>query len=445
MNILYLYNSTQTYTANVFEHISGFQKYSRHRSFFAHQDQYSKQHVDFSIFDAVVIHYTIRLPFDQIAAQNVASLSEYKGIKALFIQDEYDHPHRVWDWIRRLGIQLVFTVVPQDGISRIYPPQEFPGVRFVSVLTGYVPEDLPLDSYQPPSQRQLIVGYRGRPLPIRYGDLGREKVGIGMLVANYCESEEITHDIEWTEEARIYGPKWYEFMSSCRSMLGSESGSNVFDWDGTLAAKIQDFRARNPHASDDDVYAALLQSLEVPGLMNQVSPRIFEAIASRTVLVLFEGGYSGVVTPGLHFIPLKKDGSNLEEVFRLLADGRHVNAMAERAYKDIIASGKYSYQSFVRMVDENIELSLRALEHQITTVAPSRRDIGHIDQPTHITTSPIRAIPPQLSIDTVIHTICGSHGSKDLARRLAIYSWWKLPEAMRIFLKPRLKRLLGKG
>jgi hypothetical protein len=436
MNILYLYNSTQTYTANVFEHLSSFHKYSRHCSFFAHQDQCNKLSIDLCFFDAIVIHYTIRLPFDQIADQNVVALSRYKGLKALFIQDEYDHTHRVWDWIRRLGIQLVYTVVPQDGISRVYPPQECPGVRFVSVLTGYVPEDLPIGSYLPPSQRQLMAGYRGRPLPIHYGLLGREKISIGMLVARYCESRKITHDIEWTEEARIYGRKWYEFMSSCRSMLGSESGSNVFDWDGTLAIKIQEFRARNPQATDDDVYAALVEPLESPGLMNQVSPRIFEAIALRTVLVLFEGGYSGVVIPGVHFIPLKKDGSNLDEVFRLLADGAYVDSMAEQAYQAIIASERYSYRSFVRLVDEEIELSLRTLTQQKTHVSPSHCPVAYSGQPTPITTFPIRAVLPK--------PLYGYHGIRYFPRRFAIHLWWKLPEDVRIFLKPRLKRLLGK-
>ena len=431
MNILFLYNATQTYTATVFEHISSFQKYSRNRCFFAHQDQYNNLYIDFSLFDAVVIHYTIRLPFDQINDRNAVALSEYGGLKALFIQDEYDHPHRVWDWIRRLGVQLVYTVVPQQGISRVYPPHEFPGVRFISVLTGYVPDNLPLGPYPPPSQRQLTVGYRGRPLPIRYGDLAREKVGIGMLVGNYCKTLEIPCDIEWTEEARIYGPKWYEFMCSCRSMLGSESGSNVFDWDGTLASRIQEFKTINPHATDDDVYAALIQPLEVPELMNQVSPRIFEAIASHTLLVLFEGGYSGVVTPGVHFIPLKKDGSNLEEVFRLLADGSYVDAMAERAYHDVVASGRYSYQSFVGLVDEEIELSLSMQGRRNSTLAPSRCSIGYGLQSTPITTSPIQAILPD--------------PPHQLAKRLAIYLWRKLPEAIRLVLKPLLKPVFGRN
>ncbi len=79
------------------------------------------------------------------------------------------------------------------------------------------------------------MGCRGRNLPLEYGRLGQEKVLIGKLVRTYCKSNGLYCDIEWTEENRIYGPIWYDFMASCRSMLGSESGSNVFDWDGTLA------------------------------------------------------------------------------------------------------------------------------------------------------------------------------------------------------------------
>jgi hypothetical protein len=430
MNILILYNQTQTYTNTVFEHINSFSRYSQFDYYYSHHDQYSPLGVDLSRFEVICLHYSVRLPYDQIADSTADELASYQGLTVLFIQDEYDHTHRAWDWIRRLGIQLVFTVVPPEGVSHVYPPQEFPGVRFVSVLTGYVPDDLHKGEFQPPSQRQLFVGYRGRPLHIRYGQLGLEKIEIGRLVKKYCESKGIQSDIEWTEKARIYGPKWYEFMTACRSMLGSESGSNVFDRDGTLATKIQEFRAINPHATDNDVYATLIQPHEVAGLMNQVSPRIFEAIASRTVLVLFEGSYSSVVTPGVHFISLKKDGSNLDEVFRLLADGSYVDAMAERAYKDVIASGKYSYQSFIRLVDQEIEYSLKVMGQHKTGIIPNCRTIGYITQPTPITTSPIRSMPEQPTNQTLW---------------LLYRIWLRLPEAVRIFLKPRLKWLLGKG
>lgn len=456
MNILYLYNATQTYTATVFEHIASFQKYSGHRSFFAHQDPCGEICIDYSRFDAIVIHYTIRLPFDQIAEQNVEKLCAYKGLKALFIQDEYDHPHRSWNWIRRLGIQLVFTVVPQSGISHVYPPEEFPGVRFVSVLTGYVPDELLGGNYHPPSQRQLTVGYRGRPLPIRYGALGREKIAIGQLVKSYCEKNEISQNIAWTESARIYGPAWYDFMASCRSMLGAESGSNVFDWDGTLFGKIDAFRRGRPKATDEDVYEELICHLEIPGLMNQISPRVFEAIASRTILVLFEGGYSGVVTPGVHFISLKKDGSNLDEVFSLLSDGSYIDEMAERAYQDVIASGKYSYQTFVRFIDAEITASVSALQHKGSLIGQAWQAAC---TPTSITTSPIRSSPPNSEIG-IIESALSKFGQvclnapqakemrtsrlKNLIMRLAIELWVKLPEVVRTILRPWLRQIFGR-
>lgn len=441
MKVLYLYSSKETYTNTVFEHIDGFHKNSKYKSFFCHQSRFQKFNVDLSRFDVVVIHYTIRLPLDQFSDDAANALAQYPGLKVLFIQDEYEHTHRAWYWIKRLGIQQVFTVVPPEGISRVYPPDEFPGVRFVSNLTGYVPEGLSCRSVViPPSKRELIVGYRGRPLPIRYGQLGQEKIGIGRLVKEHCKSKGIRHDIAWTECARIYGSKWYEFVASCRAMLGSESGSNVFDWDGSLASRIEDFRKANLSATDEDVYRKLVASLEIDGLMNQVSPRIFEAIAARTVLVLYEGSYSGVVAPGAHFIPLKKDGSNLDEVFSLLHDGKFVNAMTERAFQDIIVTGKYSYNSFVRMVDEKIAQTIDELDlKHLPKTCVSRH---HNDGGPCLTTNPIRA---SLPTNTIANTIRGAEGWISLLKRLLFYVWAKLPEGVRGMLKPGLIRLLGRG
>lgn len=432
MNVLYLYNETQTYTNTVYEHIAAFRRYSVHTTYFCHQDQYREFNVDLERFDAVVIHYSVRLPYDQIAESTAHALGLYTGLKVLFIQDEYDHTCRAWYWIKRLGIQLVFTVVPDSGISRVYPPEEFPGVRFINNLTGYVPEEEEgTGEALPPSKRSLVIGYRGRPLPMRYGQLGQEKVAIGQLVQKYCEAKGIRSDIAWTEEKRIYGPKWYEFVRECRAMLGSESGSNVFDWDGTLAQKIKDYRCANPAADDIAVYEAVVRPHELPGLMNQVSPRIFEAIFARTILVLFEGTYSNVVVPGRHFIPLRKDGSNLDEVFALLENERFVDEMAERAYEEVIASGKYSYSTFVATVDRHLEEAVRNLIAPPARADNSPRKIeeGH---PSPLTTSPVRA---------VLHSTVRNGVFWGVARLI----WTRIPDGLRTKIKPGINVLLGRG
>jgi hypothetical protein len=434
-NILYLYNATQTYTNTVYEHIACFANYSRNRSFFCHQDSATIFNVDLSRFDAIAIHYSIRLPYDQLSPSVAQAIANFKGLKLLFIQDEYDFVHRTWYWIKHLGLQLVFTVVPQQGISKVYPRNEFPNTKFISILTGYVPDHMRMNQrVTSPSQRMLMIGYRGRPLPIRYGQLGLEKISIGKDIKLFCDEHCIKNDIAWTEESRIYGPKWYEFMMTCRSMLGSESGSNVFDWDGSLEDEIKQFRKLNSNISDSDVYEKIISPKEINGIMNQISPRIFEAIATKTVLLLYEGSYSGVIKAGVHFIAIKKDGSNLAEVMHLLRDDDFVDAISERAYRDVIDSGNYSYKTFVSMIDDVIDKIIKDISknNNDDSVNVSKEDC-HADS-TAITTAPIRAKPPQKFMV----------GDANVPR-LIIYLWRCIvPDSVKLVLKPKISQLFRK-
>lgn len=82
-------------------------------------------------------------------------------------------------------------------------------------------------------------------------------------------------------------------------------------------------------------------------------------ITARTVMILFEGNYSGILTPHKHYIPLRKDFSNLDEVFSLLNDGDYIDKMVEKTYEYIINSKKYSYQTFIKMIDKQINIALK--------------------------------------------------------------------------------------
>jgi hypothetical protein len=424
----------------VFEHVNSLKLYSANAFYFSHVDASSDFKLNLCLFDAVCIHFSVRLPFDQVSQSLATSLERYRGLKFLFIQDEYDFALRTRYWILRLGFHLIFTTVPSESVEKIYPSSTFKDTRFVQVLTGYVPAQASLFSeLPPPSRRPILVGYRGRPLPLRYGQLGFDKVRIGELVKNYCDRHQLESDIAWSEEARIYGSAWYDFLGRCRAMLGSESGSNVFDWNGDLSEVILQYKRTHPNLGHRQVYDAVIRGIEVDGLMNQVSPKIFEAIAFRTALVLFEGAYSGVVRPWDHYIMLKKDGSNLDEVFRLLRDDVYVDAMVQRAWFDVIDSGRFSYGAFVRLVDKEVARSLLDLRLP--------KGVGTEDQVralSSVTLSPVRSAPPKPSTDTVVNTVVGSASGRELVWRLAIFFWLKVPESVRSVLKPRLKQLLRK-
>jgi len=110
-------------------------------------------------------------------------------------------------------------------------------------------------------------------------------------------------------------------------------------------------------------------------LMNQISPRIFEAIKYRCAMVLFEGNYSGVIEPEKHYISLKKDGSNIEDVFRLLQDDSYVNSMTDQVYKDVILSENFSYENFIKKIDAEIDQSFKDLKVHISPPLESYKNL----------------------------------------------------------------------
>ena len=87
----------------------------------------------------------------------------------------------------------------------------------------------------------------------------------------------------------------------------------------------------------------------------QVSPKMFEATTLGTVLIMYEGKYKGIFEPNIHYIELKKDHSNMNDVIEKIKDDEYLQNMANRAYKDIIESGKYSYENFIKYFDSIVE------------------------------------------------------------------------------------------
>jgi glycosyltransferase involved in cell wall biosynthesis len=369
LNVAMLYDSMfSMHVRTIREHLEAFEKFSHHSvtyisatpEFWNRASSEVLDMVNFSIFDAVFIHYSTRISvlnhFDEGLAQ---ALEKYHGLKVLFIQDEYEGTEIARSWMDRLKFDVVYTCVPEDEVERVYPAYRFPATEFLPTLTGYVPEDAALERYSRPlAERKLLIAYRGRKLHAVYGDLGYEKYHIGVEMKAIAEQRNLAVDIEVDDSNRIYGTDWYEFLGSARATLGTESGSNVFDFDGSLRQQIKRLETENPSITFEEISKRVLAGHEGVVRMNQISPKIFEAIRLRTALVLFEGNYSGVVRPNEHYIPLKKDFSNINEVLSKLEDDAYLQQLTERAYRDIVTSGRFSYQSFVEGVDADIERRL---------------------------------------------------------------------------------------
>ena len=353
MNILVLYDKFSTYTNAVFDHLAALADYSEHQHHYAHAMAGLKT-IPLEAFDCLVIHYSVRVAWGNISAKDQKRLRNFSGKKVLFVQDEYDCTNTTSAFIEYCQLDLVFTCVPQKHISKVYPPERFCRTRFVTNLTGYV-TGKHSEGLAEEGERSIDIGYRGRELPFWYGDLGQEKKRIADGVLELAASSGLKLDISSQDSARIYGDEWPIFLKSCKATLGTESGCNIFDYDGGLKERVRDYLKEKPQASYNEVKRDVLKIDVEPKIMNQVSPRLFEAVEYGTVLILFEGEYSDIFDPWRHYIPLKKDFSNFEEVINTLRNPARLRAIAEQAYRDIYLSGEYSFERFVKYYDAHLD------------------------------------------------------------------------------------------
>ena len=354
--ILLLCDDRPVRANTVRDHIDALVRFSRHQVRpFNPLSMRRSLALELGDFDAVVIHYSVDLSDSLHVSPHFRDrLRRFRGLKVEFLQDDYRWVDRTTAAARDAGIGVLFTIAPEPAAGLLYD-ERLPGVRRVLTLTGYVPDNLMGLPVKPLAERTLDVGYRARALPFWFGRLSQEKVWVGQRFAELAPRYGLRCDIAWHEHDRIYGQQWIDFMSSCRATLGCGSGASIADFDGSAERAVQGYLRDHPAASYEEVHDAVLRPYEGKVVVDVVSPRVFEAAALGTAMIMFPGDYSGVVSPREHYIVLEEDFSNMDEVVEKLRDGGLVSAMTARTHHDVIESRRWSYQAFVSEFDQVVD------------------------------------------------------------------------------------------
>jgi hypothetical protein len=363
LRILVACNYDSANAATVCDHINAFVRYSRHEVRVLSRVGEIFDGVTLSAFDAVVIHYSLFLAMESfVGPRSRRALAAFRGAKAVFIQDEYRFVNATLDVLEACGVDLVFTCLGPAEADRVYG--RVSGLRTQQVLTGYVPHWLTQYPPIPLSARKTMVGYRGRTYPAWHGEQGREKIRIGKLFKRDAPRFGLSTDIAWSERSRLYGRDWVKFIRNCQAVLAVESGASVFDFDGAVAARTESFATlvERPHpipalASKpsyemlrDRFFAGREDLIDIA----QISPRVFEAIALRTLIIAYPGRYSGILEPWRHYVPLDKDHGNMAEVAAVLRDPERVAEIITNAYAEIALNPAYGYGTMIDLFDARI-------------------------------------------------------------------------------------------
>lgn len=312
-------------------------------------------------FRAIVLHYSL---FDTSGSFHLSGrwkdyVKQTSAYKLVFFQDEYLACQARFAFLNEQEIDCLYTCLDAQDFEKVYGRYTHVP-RIESNLPGYVDDDLVVAGQRfqrPDAERTVDVGYRGRPLPAYLGRGAMEKHEIGERFKELASGRGLALDIAGDEGDRLYGDDWYRFLASCRCVLGVESGATAFDLEGEIMAEYRDIAARQESTSVEDLRT--LRRWDGLVECRTISPRHFEAAALRACQILFEGRYSGALKPMIHYIPLRKDFSNFEEVMALAQNAELRRELTENAYRDLIASGTWSYARFMGDVEHTIREETR--------------------------------------------------------------------------------------
>lgn len=355
--------------ATVWENIAILQKYSRYRFEILNLWPGRGGHlaipasVRLGDYAGVMIHPTAAYnPTNlfNLDSQLDIKFKQYDGIKILAKQDEHYKSASFPLFVDENKFDILMSCIPLEEISKVYDRNILSRICVINTLTGYVSEKLRDIPSLPYEERRIDIAYRGSLQPVSFGRLGYEKWQIGALVKAHPSSGRLSLDISSRWEDRLSGIDWLAFLGQSRAVLGVESGSNLFDFDGSIAIHCEELERAHPEMNpfSEEFYrlaeATILQGHENNVCYAQISPRHFEAAGARAVQIMFEGAYSSIFEPAKHFFPLKRDMSNFEEAIDLISDPVRARRMIDAAYEDIILNDAYTYQTFVKELDARI-------------------------------------------------------------------------------------------
>jgi hypothetical protein len=261
-----------------------------------------------------------------------------RGKLVVFLGNEYDLMEEKLAFLRSTGADYVGSQLPVEAAGWVY--EESRPTQILSLPHALNPR---LYTPGPATGRRVDLGF--------CGDLYRQFIGDAERTTLITYFQQRGADLglatEFRLNARLGRPEWAAFLRRCRGTVGAESGSYYLDRRGRMIREAKAYCRRHPRASIEEVVARFFRSSRLPYVSGKsISSRHFEPIGTKTCQLLLEGSYNGILHPGEHYIPVKKDLSNLEEAVGLLCDETMRTRIVDQAYEYVM--DQHTYQHRVR-------------------------------------------------------------------------------------------------
>jgi hypothetical protein len=308
---------------------------------------------DVVVFDTTFLSFRCNRPRFRRLMEAVAPIAAASGRRIAVPQDEMYHTDLLCEFIERLGVTEVYSCAGPEDWRHIYAGIDPERVRFQRVMPGYL-ADHTLARIEALSattgSRDVDISYRAWHAQPWLGRHGIIKADIAGATAEAARAARMRTDISTRAQDTLHGEDWLRLLLRSRYTIGVEGGASIHDRDGSISTRTDSYMARHPEATFEEIEAACFPGMEGTLSLRAISPRHLEACATRTGQILVEGEYNGVLEAGRHYLPLRVDFGNLDEVLEVARDERLRTEITETAHAEVVASGRYGYRAFVATV-----------------------------------------------------------------------------------------------
>lgn len=288
--------------------------------------------------------------------EEYAFIRDSYACKIALPQDDYDCSDILDNWMVDWKIDCIYTVCPEHW--EVLYPRASKHIEIRLGYTGYISDEW-IDSWRYPknrADRTIDVSYRASKLPANFGRVGQLKWEIAekFRLAVHGRAE-LNLDISIAPEDLIPGTKWHKFLENSKFCLATPSGSSLLDPCSDFRRCVKNYMTLKQNASFEEIEKYCFPGLDGNYLFLTISPRHLEAALAETVQIATPGGYSGLMTPREHYIPLDEKCENINEVLEMMADESFVNKLARNCKESILSEPRIRRRNIVNELLEVTE------------------------------------------------------------------------------------------
>jgi hypothetical protein len=261
-----------------------------------------------------------------------------RGKLLIFMGNEYCLLPEKINFIKKVEADYIASQLPREAATWLYA-----GCTKSKILL--VPHALNSSAYKPyrdHEDRKKDIGFIGDRYSFAVGDIERTE-----LIEYFARNDfrqQLNIDIRLGRKLRLSREKYANFLNSVRGTIGAESGTYYLEKTDETQKKVEAFLSWYPETTFKEVYDRFFRDYPYPVNGKAISSRHFEPIGTKTCQILLEGRYNDILKADVHYISLRKDYSNIDNVIERFEDKEYVKQLVNESYEYIMEHHTYPHR-----------------------------------------------------------------------------------------------------